>query len=199
MRTMKAHAIILLFAFSVVACSTAASAGGKKFSDNIARSLFSDRRAYQVGDVVTILIVEHAVGSHEAGTETESQNDLGLSAVGTGDLNTINSGVDGQWKNKHEGTGETRRSGTLTGTISARIVEITETGNLVVEGSRMVVINGEKQETKLHGVVRPEDISGQNMVYSYNVADAEISYTGKGEVNSASKPGIFTRIINWVF
>lgn len=174
-------------------------AGGKKFSENIARSLFSDRRAYQVGDVVTILIVEYAMGSHEAGTQTDSQNDLGLSAVGSGDMNSINSGLDAGWKNKHEGTGETTREGTLQGTLSARIVEITETGNLIIEGSRKIMVNGEEQVSTLRGVVRPEDISGQNTVYSFNIADAEISYTGKGDVNSASRPGFLTRLINWIF
>jgi flagellar L-ring protein precursor FlgH len=177
----------------------ACSGSGKKFSDNINRSLFSDRRAYQVGDIVTILIVEYALGSHEAGTETKSQNDLGLSAVGSGDLSDINSGVNAQWKNKHEGTGETTRRGTLQGTITARIVEITESGNLTIEGERTVVVNGEKQVTTLRGIVRPEDISGQNTVYSYNIADAQIGYTGKGDVNNASKPGFITRIINWIF
>ena len=174
-------------------------AGGKKFSENINRSLFSDRRAYQVGDVVTILIVEYSMGSHEAGTETESQNDLGLTAAGGGELSDINYGLNAQWKNKHEGTGETRRGTNLQGTLAARIVEITETGNLVIEGTREVVINGEKQHTTLRGVVRPEDISGQNTVFSYNVADAQIGYTGKGEINSAAKPGFFTRILNWIF
>ena len=180
-------------------CSAVVSAGPKKFSENINRSLFSDRRAYQVGDVVTILIVEHAVGSNEAGTNTDIQNDLGLSAVGSGNMSTTNSGVAGQWKHKSEGSGETRRSGTLQGMLSARIVEITPTGNLVVEGSRNVIINGEKQVTSMKGIVRPEDISGQNTVYSYNVADAEISYTGKGDVNGAAKPGYLTRILNWIF
>lgn len=194
----KIMAAALFFCIGLALCSTACCAGGKKFSENINRSLFSDRRAYQVGDVVTVLIVEYSVGSHEVGTLTDSQNDLGLSAVGSGDLD-VNSGVNAQWKNKHDGSGETRRSGTLQGTISARIVEITETGNLVIEGSRTVTINGEKQNTTLHGVVRPEDISGQNTVYSYNVADAEIGYVGKGEINNAAKPGFLTRIINWIF
>jgi len=190
---------VALILVAIALCASLSDAGGKKFSQNINRSLFSDRRAYQVGDVVTVLIVEYSVGSHEAGTQTDSQNDLGLSAVGSGDLSDINSGVTAQWKNKHEGVGETRRSGTLQGTISARIIEITETGNLVIEGTRTVVINGEKQTTTLHGVVRPEDISGQNTVYSYNVADAEIGYVGKGEINNAAKPGFLTRIINWIF
>ena len=180
-------------------CANLGEAGGKKFSENIARSLFSDRRAYQVGDVVTVLIVEYAMGSHEAGTETDTQNDLGLSAIGSGDLNSINSGINAGWKNKHEGTGETSREGVLQGTLSARIVEITETGNLVIEGTRRIIVNGEEQISKLRGIVRPEDISGQNTVFSYNIADAEISYIGKGDVNSASRPGFFTRILNWIF
>jgi flagellar L-ring protein precursor FlgH len=175
-------------------------AGGKKYSENINRSLFSDRRAYMVGDVVTVLIIERVVGSHEAGTLTDKQNEMGASAVGSGDLaSSLNMGVDAQWKNKHDGTGETRRAGTLEGTISARIMEITETGNLVIEGTREVVINGEKQLTTLRGVVRPEDISGQNTVYSFNIADAKISYTGKGDVNNGSKPGFFTKILNLIF
>lgn len=192
-------ALILLLFFFSPATAGFAQGSGKKYSENIAKSLFSDRRAYQVGDVVTVLIVEYTMGSHEAGTETDSQNDLGLSATGAGDLNDLNYGLTGQWKNKHEGSGETKRTGALQGTISARIVEITPTGNLVIEGTRTLVINGERQLTNLHGVVRPEDISGQNTIFSYNVAEAEISYTGKGDVNNASKPGFFTRFFNWIF
>jgi len=169
----------ILLALTVFCASS--FAGPKKFSENINRSLFSDRRAYQVGDVVTILIVEHAVGSNEAGTNTDVQNELGLSAVGSGDMATTNMGINGQWKNKSDGSGETRRSGTLQGVLSARIIEISPSGNLIIEGSRSVVINGE------------------NTVYSYNVADAQISYTGKGDVNRASKPGYITRILNWIF
>lgn len=174
-------------------------AGGKKFSDNIARSLFSDRRAYQVGDVVTVLIMEYSMGEHEAGTETNSDSELSLSAAGSGDLSDTNMGMDGGWRNKFDGTGGTVRSGTLEGTLSARIVEITETGNLVIEGERTVTVNGEEQISKLRGVVRPEDISGQNEVYSFKIADAEISYTGDGDVNAAQKPGFFTKIFNWLF
>ena len=199
MNKFKTAAAIISSLVLLLGVTSCCFAGGKKFSENINRSLFSDRRAYQVGDVVTILIVERSMGSHEAGTETDSQNDLGLSAAGGGELSDINYGLNAQWKNKHEGTGETRRGTNLQGTLAARIVEITESGNLVIEGSREVVINGEKQHTTLRGVVRPEDISGQNTVFSYNVAEAQIGYTGKGEINTASKPGFFTRILNWIF
>jgi len=192
----RAICFILLASISL---AFSAQAGGKKFSENINRSLYSDRRAYEVGDVVTVLIMEFSIGSHEAGTETETQNDLGLMAAGSGELADLNYGASGQWNHRSDGEGETKRSGNLQGTIAARIVEITSNANLVIEGARTIIINGEKQVTTLRGVVRPEDISGQNTVYSYNVAEAEIGYTGKGDVNGAARPGIFTRIINWIF
>jgi flagellar L-ring protein precursor FlgH len=189
-----------LVAAAVLALTaTIGAAGGKKFSENISRSLFSDRRAYQVGDVVTILIVEYSSGEHEAGTETDSDNQFGGSATGSGDLSDINYGASAGWNNKFDGSGNTKREGSLEATISARIVEITDTGNLVIEGERTIIVNGEKQITKLRGMVRPEDISGQNTVFSYRIADAQITYTGKGDVNSAQKPGWITRIINWIF
>lgn len=199
MNVKRSIRLVVLTAAALLLSTALGEAGGKKFSDNIARSLFSDRRAYQVGDVVTILIVEHSMGSHEAGTETGAGNELGVSAIGSGDLGDTNMGMDAKWNNKYDGTGETKRSGSLEGTLSARIVEITEAGNLVIEGERTITVNGEKQISKLRGVVRPEDISGQNTVYSYRIADAEITYTGKGDINSAQKPGFFTKILNWIF
>lgn len=179
--------------------TTIGEAGEKKFSENIARSMFSDRRAYQVGDVVTILIVEYSIGEQEAGTELENDNDFGASASGAGDLSDINYGASAGWGNKYDGSGGTKRMGSLEGTMSARIVEITENGNLVIEGTREIKVNGEKQVTTLKGSIRPEDVSGQNTVHSYRIANAEISYTGKGDVNSASKPGWITKLINKIF
>ncbi|MCX6639266.1 MAG: flagellar basal body L-ring protein FlgH [bacterium] len=179
--------------------SAVGATGGKKYSDNIARSLFSDRRAYQVGDVVTVLITEYSIGSNESGTATGSKSDLNLSAVGSGDLSSTNMGAQGAWEHNFDGTGGTQRKGSLQGTLSARITEITETGNLVIEGTRMITVNGEKQVSTLKGIVRPEDISGSNTVYSFNIADAQISYTGKGDVNAAGKPGFFTKIFNMIF
>ena len=190
---------VLLFLTLLFLLPVCSAAGGKKYSENISRSLFSDHRAYQVGDVVTILIVEYSMGQHEAGTETGTENEVSGSVVGSGDMSDLNMGGQAGWKNKFDGTGGTKREGSLEGTLSARIVEITENGSLVIQGERLITVNGEKQISTLRGIVRPEDISGQNTVYSYRIADAEITYTGKGDINSAQKPGFFTKIFNWIF
>jgi flagellar L-ring protein precursor FlgH len=199
MKNKRYHSWVFLFLAFMLMSPICSAAGGKKYSENISRSLFSDHRAYQVGDVVTILIVEYSMGQHEAGTETGSESEVGGSVVGSGDMSDLNMGGEAGWRNKFDGTGGTKREGSLEGTLSARIVEITESGNLVIQGERLITVNGEKQISTLRGIVRPEDISGQNTVYSYRIADAEITYTGKGDVNSAQKPGFFTRIFNWIF
>jgi len=91
------------------------------------------------------------------------------------------------------------RAAPLRGKMSAQIVDILPNGNLKIEGKRTVEINGEEQTTILTGVVRPRDILSDNTVYSYLIADASISYRGRGMVNDAAKPGILSRFINWLF
>ena len=87
----------------------------------------------------------------------------------------------------------------MSGKMSATIVEVLDSGLLSIEGTRLVEVNGEKQETVLSGLVRPEDIRPDNTVYSYSIANATISYKGKGVVTQAGKPGIIARIWNWIF
>ena len=60
-------------------------------------------------------------------------------------------------------------------------------------------VNGDKQTMILTGTIRPQDITADNIVYSYYIADAQISYKGKGPVNQGQRPGWLFRIINWIF
>ena len=83
--------------------------------------------------------------------------------------------------------------------MSARVVKVLENGNLVVEGSKVVEINEEKEIIKIKGVVRPQDIEADNTIYSYNIADAEITYSGKGTVHNGHRPGLLSKLLNWIF
>jgi flagellar L-ring protein FlgH len=87
----------------------------------------------------------------------------------------------------------------LNATISARVVRVLDNGNLVIEGSKQVEINDEKEIIKLTGVVRPRDIRKDNVVYSSNVADAQITYAGRGVANTGNRPGLLARFLNWIF
>jgi len=170
-------------------------------SDLTAASLFADRRARQVGDIVTILIVEFSSATSQATTSSQKESDHGVSATGGQKTQTYMPlyGLRGQIKNGFDNEAETTRQGSLKGKITARIEEITETGNFVISGSREVIVNGEKESTVISGIVRPEDISGYNTVYSYNISDLKISYKGAGVVHKGQRPGLIDKIFGWIF
>lgn len=164
-------------------------------------SLYSDHRAMSVDDILTIIIDESAKAGSQSNTNTSKENGMDLDGGGgSGLLGFIPKlGATGSSKVNYDGKGGTSRQGSLVATISARVVRVLDNGNLVVEGSKVVEINEEKEIIKLTGMVRPSDIQKNNVVYSSNIADAEITYTGKGVANTGHRPGFFARVINWIF
>ena len=164
-------------------------------------NLFSDHRAMRIDDILTILIDESAKAGSESGTKTSKENSLGLEAGGgSGALRRLPPfGISGANKVGYDGKGGTSREGSLVATISARVTKVLDNGNLVIEGSKVVEINDEKEIIKITGVVRPQDVRKDNVIYSSNIADAQITYAGKGVSNTARRPGLLARFLNWIF
>ncbi len=180
-------------------------------TDATFNDMFSNVKARQVGDIVTVRIVESAEAINKATTKTDrdSSIDAQLKAffnleqkfpAGRPDLNPfaqVKSGI----KSEFEGAGETKRSGEFTAYISARVSAITTSGNLLITGSRSVTINNEEQIITLSGIIRPKDITPGNEVLSRYVSDAKIYYSGAGVINDRQKPGMLTRVFDtfWPF
>ncbi len=163
-------------------------------------SMFSDIKARKVGDILTVEIIEVSSARSQARTKTENEHESNFSNQATGDFDFLPLfNIGSSVSNEYSGEGKTSRQGNLRAKITATIMEIDEAGNYLIEGSRTVDINGERQITTLTGTVRPQDITADNIVYSYNISNAEITYSGKGMITSAHKPGIITRILNWIF
>ncbi|HMA65307.1 MAG: flagellar basal body L-ring protein FlgH [Fibrobacterota bacterium] len=164
-------------------------------------NLYSDHRAVRNDDILTVLIVESAKAGSESNTKTSKENSIGASADGgSGALKFLPAfGANGSSKVGFDGSGGTSREGSLVATISARVIKVLDNGNLAIEGSKVVEINQEKEIIKLSGIVRPQDIMTNNIVYSSSIADAQITYTGKGAVNSGQRPGVLARFLNWIF
>jgi len=101
--------------------------------------------------------------------------------------------------NKFDGKGENLRAGNIRARISVTVVGVKDNSGLIIEGHRMIGINGDRESIYLSGVVRSKDITPDNTIESHLVADAEITYTGKGNATTGSRPGFFTRLINWIF
>lgn len=164
-------------------------------------SLYTDHRAVGIDDILTILIDEQAKAGSQSGTNTNKQNDYGVQGVeGNGALRFMPAfGLSGGTNIGYDGKAGTTRQGNLVAKVSARVVRVLDNGNLVIEGSKVLEINEEKEIIKISGVVRPQDIEANNIIYSHNIADAQISYSGKGTVHNGHRPGLLTKLLNLIF
>jgi flagellar L-ring protein FlgH len=164
--------------------------------------LFADLKAMHVNDVVTVTITEKTAQSSTAqkSTAKESASNLGAgitTAGGGGVLGSVanqlnklgNIGFEAGSTSSFEGSGSNTRNETFTTTISARIIKVMNNGNYFIEGSRELLLNGEKQIVQISGVIRPYDIDQYNNVDSKYIADAKILYKTEGEIDqSTTKP-----------
>jgi len=172
-------------------------------------SLFVDRKARSIGDIVTIIVSESSTGSNKAGTDTSrnSSTDARITALLGLETSILerneNMGgeikVGGSSSNSLKGAGNTSRGNTLVARITARVIRVMENGNLMIEGRRQVTVNAEDQFIVISGIIRPDDITSDNLIASQYISDARILYTGKGIVNDKLRPGWMTRVVDWVW
>jgi len=165
------------------------------------QSLFTDIKAGQVGDILTVLIYENSTASSKSEIKTEKDSESSTSGgPGVGKLDFIPLfGADAKNSNSFNGKGENLRNQNLRAKMSVTVVAVKDNGDLIIRGSRAIGISKDKETMTLTGVVRRRDVSAENTIESYKIADAEITYTGKGAANTGSRPGIVMRFLNWLF
>lgn len=160
-------------------------------------SIFADLTARDVGDLVTIIIVERTQASQSAQVSTGKDSSMEF-GPGVGILDFIplakTSSKDGR-----KSSGQNVQGGSLSAKMTSQVIEVLPNGNLVIEGRQTITVNREEQEIVVRGVVRPSDIAPDNTILSTYVSDASISYQGSGSLGSHQRPGILTQILNWLF
>ncbi len=176
--------------------------GGVALADNVkSRSIFTDHKAHDVGDLITVLIVETSSASNKAKTTTEKSTEASTEGTaGLGPLDFIPLwGASGGDAMKYDGKGQTEKSGSLKAKMTVSVKAVKPNGDLVIEGTRLVKIDNEEETLFLTGSVRSRDVADDNTVYSFQIADAQISTRSKGTVTDGHRPGFITRLINWIF
>lgn len=193
----KKIAVILLFLLLLP--FTIKVLGGNDFGQT--QSLFTDIKANRVGDILTVLVFEDSRASQKTESKTEKSTESSVGGgPGIGTLRFIPMfSADGKNETSFDGKGESSRNGTLRAKMSVTVVGVKDNGDLTIEGSRTIGLSGDRETMMLTGVVRQKDISPDNTIDSYLIADASISYSGKGDINTGSRPGFFTRVLNWIF
>jgi len=162
-------------------------------------SLYADFKARNVGDLLTIVVLESTVAAANAETKT-SKSESASTTAGIGPfLKFFLPELGASGKTDSSGTGSTTRSGSLTTRLSVVVVETLPGGVLKIEGTRTIQINGETQKLVLMGLVRIKDVRSDNTVLSTHVANAEIKLEGKGPIGSRQREGLITKLFKLLF
>ena len=180
----------------LLAAVVSAGATAQDMRENTMRSLFADHKASHVGDAITIMVVETNSASNDASTNSSRESNLGL----TGSTGSATPGISFGLgtTNGFKGQGGTSSKGSVQAKLSARVDSVLPNGNLMINGNRVIIVNGEKQTITISGIVRPSDIQADNSLFSYNISDARIAFEGDGIVSRAQGPGWITKLLHWL-
>lgn len=178
---------------------------GSLYSETVPGFL-QDTRAVRVGDVVVVRVDENADAKGDATTKLSKSATrqegatalLGLLPalqrsnpdMDPSRLVALASQVD------FSGDGQTHRKGQLTGSIAVRVKQQMPNGDLYVEGTKVVLINNEEYHLYVSGLVRPADVGPDNSVASSRVADAQVEFTGRGDIADTVDRGWLTKLLD---
>ncbi len=181
---------------------------GSLFASGQADFLFADSRAYRVGDIVLVRIVESTLATNKATTSAKRQSGTEMKVGGFFGKDSFlgtpvgkNPIVGAESGSSFNGDGRTTRQSTLTTTVAARIVRVLPNNVFELEGGREVRVNDENQIVVLRGLARGRDIDADNSIVSTKIADARIELYGEGILTDKQKPGWLSRILDnmWPF
>jgi len=164
---------------------------------------YEDRRARQVGDLVTVIVIESSEASREASTDVSRDTSVSADISNLVGIDLNRGGFEpklgASTANSFKGSGTTKRRDVLRTRVAARVVQVLGDGNLILEGRRQVQVNEETQYLFVRGIARATDISPDNTVASTDLADAQVIYGGQGLVASQQRPGWMYRIVDAVW
>ena len=181
----------------------AAANNGSIYQAGFEQNLYSDRKAFRVGDIITITLNERTQASKNANSQIakNSNAELGLTSLfgsslttnnplGSNDL-SLSAGYSGDRTTK--GDSKAAQGNTLTGSITVTVADVLPNGIIAVRGEKWMTLNTGDELVRIAGMVRADDIATDNTVPSTRVADARITYSGTGSFADASQPGWFDR------
>jgi flagellar L-ring protein precursor FlgH len=176
-----------------------------RHSDNF----FGRSRNYRVGDLITVMLDESTrAGREQKGSVSrEAENNVVPSGLVSkimrlpdkllgdrfdGSLNGVNLNKS---TIKSDGVGTAGQSASLTGAVSVTVVEVLANGNLMVRGEKQLALTEGAEVIQVSGIIRPDDVSPNNMVQSRRLANAQISYRGTGDMAAVAKTGWGTKAL----
>lgn len=160
-------------------------------------SLYSERKANSVGDILTIVINESTTATATKAHSNSKSGSTSLSA-GTGIFHFL-AAAAASGSDSFTANGSASDINRVTGRVTVTVVEVLPNGNMVIEGSQSIWQLKDEHKITVRGVVRKDDVLSDNTVPSTQVADATIHIDGRGPLNAKQRQGILTQIFNFLF
>lgn len=160
-------------------------------------ALTTGQRAAMVGDVLTVALIERTVTNKSNGANFDRGGSFGLNPPTTGPLSVIDSSdVSISGNTNFSGKGSAQQSNALQGQIAVTIAEVYPNGTYLVKGEKLMTLSRGDEHIRFSGIVRAADITPDNVVLSSRVANANITYSGSGEIQRANKQGWLQKFFN---
>ena len=170
--------------------------GGGLYNGNYNWSLTQDRRAYRVGDILTVKLDESTQASKQARTNFGKKNDvsLGIPEAFGHSIDKLSGSIDGN--RNFNGNATSQQQNSLRGAITVAVYKVLPNGVLAIRGEKCLTLNQGDEYMRVTGLVRAEDIERDNSGSSQRIANARISYAGRGALSDANAAGWLTRFFN---
>ncbi len=169
---------------------------GSLYRHKYTMTLFQDRRAYRVGDMLTVMLAEVTESSKKADTKYGKNSSVGFSApsLGGNTISELAASVDA--KRGFDGSASSSQGNKLEGSITVTVHEVLPNGVLRINGEKWIRLNQGDEFIRLTGIVRVDDISRNNQVPSSRIGDARITYSGRGALSDSNAAGWLTQFFN---
>ena len=160
-------------------------------------SIYADRKARNVGDILTIVIDEETT---QSATKARSNSKSGSTTLGAGTgIFHFLAAATASGSDSFTANGSASDTNSVSGQITVTVIEVLPNDNLIVEGTQSIWQNRDEHKITVRGIVRRDDITRNNTVPSNLVADATLRFDGKGPLNAKQRQGILTQIFNFLF
>ncbi|WP_431477343.1 flagellar basal body L-ring protein FlgH [Massilia eburnea] len=166
---------------------------GGVFNPDSSISLVSDSRAFRVGDIVTVILLETTQASKSAGTTLAKDSSVGIASPGLLGKTFPKAGVDISAERGFKGDAQSTQQNALSGAITVIVQEVMPNGLLKVAGEKVLTLNQGEEFVRLRGFLRAADIDANNQVSSQRIANARIAYGAQGTLAETNQPGWLTR------
>jgi flagellar L-ring protein FlgH len=173
---------------AVAATPVTPPANGAIFQIGGYTPLTSGMRASQVGDILTIMLVERTSATKSSSANTDRSGDISLVPPAGGPLGLLKPKfLNSSGAQSFQGQGDAAQSNALTGEVSVTVAAIYPNGTMLVRGEKLLTLNRGDERLQMSGIVRAADISPDNKIISTRVADAKIRYIGRDGCSAFSR------------